>query len=287
MNFVKYPSLENLHNVKTPILSSDLVAVTEKIDGSNCSIVMNPAYDYQFASRNQVTDNTWNNIENVVGEDLIQKFYEIAYDLDLTIQVYGEIFSSRILKRIPYGATKVRWFDIRVDGELQSPKVFYQLMEKHNIKDVVPFELMTYYDFVGLNVDDLKTQYADDAIAEGVVAKSWNGHFDDGYGNTLIIKKKSSGFSELKKIHKPKTEEPLTEVQLKLLGYVNESRVKSAESKIGEFNMKLTGQFIKEVSKDAIEDFVKETPGVNKKDYMSKEFSNRVRTTIFDTFGVK
>lgn len=287
MNFIKYPSLENLHNVKTPILSSALVAVTEKIDGSNCSIVMNPAYEYQFASRNQVTDNTWNNIESVVGKDLIQKFHEIAYDLDLTIQVYGEIFSSRILKRIPYGEAKVRWFDIRIDGELQSPKAFYQLMEKYNIEAVVPFELMKYDEFVGMNVDDRKTQYADDAIAEGVVAKSWNDHFDDGYGNTLIIKKKSSGFSELKKISKPKTKEPLIEVQLKLLDYVNESRVKSAESKIGEFDMKLMGQFIKEVSTDAIEDFIKENPGFNKKDYMSKEFSNRVRTTIFNTFGIK
>ena len=101
--FRKYPSLENAHNVTTDYLDLDMqVCVMEKVDGSNFSI----NWEGDFFSRNKKVDPTWNSLKSLVPEKLLKKLEGTR------IHLYGEVFSSKILKRIPYGDTKVRFFDV-------------------------------------------------------------------------------------------------------------------------------------------------------------------------------
>ena len=104
-----------------------------------------------------------------------------------------------------------------------------------------------------LDVESLKTNYAKDAMAEGIVIKPVHGtEFNE---RVSYIKKKAEKFLETakEKIHKPKKHSPEAE---KFLNYINENRVISYISKYGEMqDMSQMSVYIKGILADAIEEY--------------------------------
>lgn len=282
--FIKYFSLENHYNVKLFNEELDkLVTVTEKIDGSNASVIVD-ADEVFYASRNQKVDGNWNDIERVT-KDLAQVAMSIYKEVQKPVQVYGEIFSNLILRRFKYGATKFRAFDMCVGGEILTQQMFFNYIP-NNIR--VSHNVMTLGEALELDVEAMQSAFDEDnAIVEGIVIKGLVEPIRDVRGNPVAIKKKTKRFSEMKSTKPVKIADNLTEPQLLLLDYVNEARVKSAESKLGEYDIKRTGEFLKEISQDAIDDFNKDHEGLYlKKDYMSGAFSKKVKDTLFSVYGV-
>ena len=260
--FRKFPSLENLHNVNTGFIDPDkYVTVREKVDGSNFSVVVEPDGSFRFASRNQLVDSNWNSLGEFINPEwvstLVSKFGIGEYN------VYGEVFSSKILRRIPYGETQVAFYALSKDGEFIEPS----LAERYLIIagfPVIPSVTMKFCDAINLDVERWKSGYAD-AVAEGIViAPCYASSFSD---RLFWIKKKSEKFlDKCMSMHKSANKEQDSEVEkLRTLfsQYINESRVLSYISKEGECNeKKLIGKYVSGIIEDAWEDFLKETPEV-------------------------
>lgn len=282
--FIKYPSLENHYNVKLMTSELDkLVTVSEKIDGSNASVIAADGQIY-FASRNQMVDGNWNDIERVTKE-IAEVAMHYHQRLMVPVQIYGEIFANSILRRFKYGGTKFRAFDIRINEKLQSQNIFSNYVPS-SLR--VPHTVTTLGDALEIDVETIQSAYDETgAIVEGIVVKGLVEPIRDARGDIVAIKKKTKRFSEMKAQKPAKVVDNLNEAQLLLLNYVNEARVKSAESKLGEYDIKRTGEFLKEISTDAIEDFNKDYEGLYlKKDYMSGAFSKKVKDTLFSVYGV-
>ena len=287
--FIKYPSLENWHNVnETMHMEDPRVVVYEKIDGSNTSVIVLPDGTYRYASRNQLVDNKWNGVEDVMDKDLLRYLQNYCITNCVQVNLYGEIFSSKILRRFNYGSTRIRFFDGVVDGKFLTQKDFLKLMYgmENHIAHIITVSPL--WEAVEMDVEAIKSTYAgDSAVAEGIVLKGYSEPIKDKYGKPIIIKKKSQRFLEKSNnVKEPKTPEKLTDLQLDALGYVNESRVFSAESKLGEFDIRRTGEFLKEISTDVFNDIMKDKPGINKKDFSSKVLQEKIKTTLFKTYGV-
>lgn len=250
--FKKYRSLTNHYAVNTDYLDlNQEVYVSEKIDGSNFSICVEDG-DYRFASRNQLVGDDWNGANAIVSAQLVSNLLNYARENNCTINLFGEVFSSKILKRIPYGETKIRFYDIAINGSLASQTEFIYIAAGLKL-DIVPVTIMTLKEALELDVESLKTNYAKDAMAEGIVIKPVHGtEFNE---RVSYIKKKAEKFLETakEKIHKPKKHSPEAE---KFLNYINENRVISYISKYGEMqDMSQMSVYIKGILADAIEEY--------------------------------
>ena len=250
--FIKYRSLENHYRVVKDFLPLDmLVAVTEKLDGSNFSLITSGGIA-RYASRNQLVDGSWNNLQGLVPAQLIDKLTKLSDEVG-RINLFGEVFSSKILKRIPYGEARVRFFDAIVDGEYLSANEFDELMIKLGYTDLcVKYTVMTLKKALEIDVEGLKTAFAEDSMAEGIVIKSLR-HNQINH-RIPVIKKKSGQFLEKSKVGKKSME--LNEEQQKFGEYINEARVLSYISKEGPMKeMNQMGDYIKGVLADAWVEF--------------------------------
>jgi len=289
--FIKYNSLENLHNVKAGIDPDHQVIVYEKIDGSNFSLCVSHDGNHRFASRNQLVNQEWNDLCDIVPQFIINAVKQYAIYNGCSVNLYGEVFSSKILKRFNYGQTRIRFFDLAINGKLVTQQEFLRMIESWEAQDYLCKIIgqMKYSKAVDIDVENIASFYdLSGKNIEGIVIKGYNQHLRDAHGHILIIKKKSKAFSEKSKSKTSRVgPEELTDIQKQLLDYVCESRVISAESKLGEFDIRKTGMFLKEISQDAISDFEKDTNNqFSKKDYMSKSFSQKVKQMLFETYNI-
>lgn len=257
--FLKYPSLVNHYNVNLTYVDKDAaVTVTEKIDGSNISLCAAPGEEVRWASRNHLVASDWNGVDQAVPVDVINRVIKYASKYNVQINLFGEIFSSNILKRIPYGNTKVRFYDVAFDRELVGQSTFRQFIKEIDLWDwIIPEVCVTSLtNALNLNVEDVKSIYAD-ANIEGIVIKNL---YDTGFNSRVFaIKKKSIAFTE--KEHKPKPEKSVDVYPLlaQFSDYLNEQRVLSAISKRESVSMRDIGDLIKEVLSDAMVDFKLDT----------------------------
>jgi len=250
--FEKYRSLENHYNLIPDYLNLEMmVTVVEKLDGSNCSIIADEG-GIAYASRNQIVAPTWNNINALIPPSLI-KALELAAEELGPINLYGEVFSSKILKRIPYGDPKVRFFDMAVNGVYLSGKEFNTFMVNIEHSHLCPQAvIMTIKEALDINIELTQSMYAK-SLAEGLVLKSWNhNQIND---RVHAIKYKSKAFQEMSG-GKVKTPKSLSAAQVEFCNYVNESRVLSYISKEGEpSGMEDMGKYIKGILEDAFEEY--------------------------------
>jgi hypothetical protein len=250
--FLKYRSLENHYNLIPDYLNLEMmVTVTEKLDGSNCSIIINEE-DIAYASRNQLVDSTWNNLGGLIPSSLIPVLKEQSKNLG-QINLYGEVFSSKILKRIPYGEPKVIFFDMSINGEYLSGKEFNDFMVDIEHSHLCPQAvIMTLKQALNINIEQVQSMYAE-SLAEGLVIKPWNSSHIN--GRVGAIKFKSKNFQEISG-DKIKTPKSLSAQQVEFCKYVNENRVLSYISKEGEpSDMKDIGKYIKGILEDAFEEY--------------------------------
>jgi len=250
--FIKYRSLENHYNLIPDYLNLDMmVTVVEKLDGSNYSIIADEG-GIAHASRNQIVDSTWNNVGSLTPPSLLQALKIKAKELG-EINLYGEVFSSKILKRIPYGAPRVRFFAMSISGVYLTGKEFKDCMIDIEHSHLCPQAvIMTIKEALDINIELVQSMYAS-SLAEGLVLKSWNNEqIND---RVAAIKFKSKAFQEMNG-GKVKTPKSLSAQQVVFCEYVNESRVLSYISKEGEpTGMEDIGKYIKGILEDAFEEY--------------------------------
>jgi Rnl2 family RNA ligase len=289
--FIKYPSLVNAyaHGVQD---FTQLVTVTEKLDGSNFSVIVyKKTGEYKFASRNQiVVDGTFNGLGSLISDEVIDALRDLAQTLNAEfVTLYGEIFSSKILRRFAYGETKIRFFDLAVEGKLLPASDFLMFMEKEGLSDLTAevLDILPLEEALKIDVEMLYSDFDNTKVAEGIVLKGFNEVLTDYRGNISSIKVKSSAFLEVSKEKKrtPRVPGELTPDQENVLNYVTESRVKSAESKLGEFTAQRFGEFMKEVFDDVVQDYKKDYPEAAEK-LKSKALSAAIKETVSNVYNV-
>jgi hypothetical protein len=256
MPFMKFRSLENHYNVNPIYLDMhEEVAVSEKLDGSNLSVVIDEiSPEIHIASRNQLVEATWHGIDNILPVSNLERLYIDSGANN--INIFGEVFSSSILKRIPYGETQIAFYSIAIDGEYLSTQAAYKLLEAYKIP-LVPYTTMSLKEALQIDVETLKTGYAEDAIAEGIVITPFRRNaFND---RVSCIKYKSERFLEQAKDKKTMKPLELDTTQQLFLSLLNENRVLSYVSKQAEeLQKKDVGKYIREIGEDALEDLKKE-----------------------------
>jgi Rnl2 family RNA ligase len=276
--FVKYDHIENHYNFKRNLwedhdLESETFVIQEKIDGSNVSFIFTEHGFCKLASRNQYLGQlgnvTFYGIEAVIPsiQDFIDHFTNVAKTERTEYQFYAEIFGVGIQNRVNYGPKAIKFFDLRINGQMVSQAHFYQVME--------PFSHLIVPTLAKVQGITAALEYSNEFqstlvetdvpnIAEGIVIKPWNKVMYNRHSEKLIIKSKNDKFSEKtksKKVFKDKEPLPqgLIEARDKFAEYVNENRVMSVFSKIGPISsIKEIGKYIPLVLEDAATDYLAE-----------------------------
>ena len=306
--FVKWPKIENLHNLTTDKLGmlnslNTLWVVTEKIDGTNFSLSITKD-DYIVGRRNDYLGdgasfyNIFNNIYKLeklitITQDHIKKFSNIN-----RIIYFGEYFGNKVINRIYYGNDyRFRIFSCYIEYVNENSfwvpiKYILDTLNNINQKVLLIPQLAIYNSFqeaCKYSNNQPTTIYKDNKHSdemEGVVIMPYdispiNGNY------SYIIKNKNPKFLE-KTIPSNKlkvTNNELENLRNKFKEYCTESRMVSVFSKIG---MPLNGTadagvYIKEWLQDAYEDFIQENSltDISKGD---KKFITSVGSLGFNTF---
>jgi Rnl2 family RNA ligase len=298
--------------------NDDTYAVTEKIHGANTSCEYDIDLDtYTYYSRNNqiLYEDSFYGVQNIF-DSLRPKFKHIGkmlkeVDKDISrVLFFGEVFGgnyphpevgkipgAKMIQRGVYYSAQNHWkcFDIfachpdleyfplsqsmmfHLTGAVDLPTVPI-LAVCNSLKEALKYpndgESIVYKDYGLPKIED--------NIMEGVVIKSWSGKDISIYGTRAIFKNKNVRFSEKAKTEKIKALEDYPEeiktCLEKCMVYINENRVHSAMSKIGECTPKSIGVVIKDTMLDALEDIKKEVPEFNTLDNGQQNIVTRALT---------
>lgn len=283
IEFKKYSEIDNHYQNKvvSKVINSvegaeDCVyQITEKIDGSNVSIIISKD-DVKFARRTDILteDEKFYGYQQVMKGDRIQNFIKTVQESisdDTVYTFYGELFGPAIQSRIYYGSEKkFRMFDMRIDEQYQSPQFLEEYLKSIDYFDlhapiigyITGLEKALEYDS-----ESLKTAYWESGdknfpeaqTVEGVVIKPYDRILYNQMSR-VIFKKKNKEFCEKMKVtHKERVVKELTPLQLDFISYINESRMCSVVSKYGEpSHDNEIGKYISFLGEDAFNDFVKD-----------------------------
>lgn len=252
MKHIKYKSLTNHYNYKSnnPLMR---VAVTEKIDGSNLQIITD-GYTIRLGSRNSLASDDWHGLNSVLHEDLLARLMKLAIDKKGVVRLIGEVFSSKILKRIPYGVTRAVFFDLMIDGEYVSFKELLAISREYGFEDnIIAHRIMTQKEALSIDLESYRSGFAD-SIAEGIVIASYDTVDID--SKVHRIKCKSAAFSEMT-VRKTQVvvDDALVCARNKYGQFINENRVISYLSKLASYEKQNMGSYILDIQQDAWRDF--------------------------------
>lgn len=259
MKFIAYDSIENSYRQKQLDYIHELGfdtcewVATEKVHGSNFSLWPIDG-EVRPASRSGFTDGSFFGCQPIV-ESLREKVLAIG------MPVFGEIFGAGIQRGINYGPRRFAAFDI-LNGDKYLPyDEFIQVCRAHDLETCTFIARGSLNDLLNISPEFVTTMSSVGAQdkAEGFVLKPCEDlRYPD--GSRVILKKKSDNFKEHASGPKPKIEVVLTELQQTLydraMSYINEERVNSALSKLGDatnFNVVQTevlDDIRREVAKD-------------------------------------
>lgn len=284
--FIKYQDIENSYQSKHiqktleyhPELKTCKYVATEKLDGSNIQLIFQPGIHCiekmmevtEFCSRSNKLNKT-SNFQGASIPELLERYKEIirllqiyANQFELPVNLYGELYGYGIQKRINYGKDKyLTFFDMRINGHPVSQKDFCDYMhylewrtEFKNIY-VKPFKIFDSLEEALELSPEFESAFSPTKDhAEGWVIKPWD------VASTFYLKIKSEKFKEKTKVREIKNKEySITVNKLKAYfnGMINENRVLSAFSKIGEIERPdQIGDYVKYVLEDVKKDFLKE-----------------------------
>lgn len=298
--FRRYPKIENSYRQKTinmflkhhPELENEWYVIQHKYDGANISLIFMPDRILRIATRNRVLgfDEDFHDVWNVVTgpeyKELLKFGFRNAIRYNTKIQIFGELFGSGIQKRIDYGDDKYfRVFDICFEN-MDGDTVFWE--QKLLCGDPVLSKYMVevFSMVMGLNnALDYKPHRFDEI--EGVVIKPFDNVYFSPQGSIFYLKNKNPKFEEkgnkVKKDNKPKFSEDVENLHREFIQYINENRVLSVFSKIGEIqDPKQIGMYIKEVLNDAKEDFAKDGFDVSGHDKKEQKYIFNVGSMVVD-----
>lgn len=281
--FYKFPKLNNIDNITGPLIKftkEHQWVVTEKIDGANCSIIVDREGNVNFAGRNHVIDDTYDvyHFSNMIKHD--KKFAElVAYITKLvkdhqfeTINVFGEYFGRGIQDRIDYGNQKyVRIYSCLINGKHwcgfdEFNTLFNNLDRQFFIPVLGRFETFEQavefanaYGVTNNKISELAPQ-----CGEGVVIYSATSHEDI----LVAYKHKCDQFKELKKLPivkqmKAAKYSSINALHEEFMQYATENRMYNVISKLGVPSDKSQyGAYARAFVEDAIEDFKLDHPNV-------------------------
>lgn len=242
---------------------------------------------------------------------MVQELYNITDDT-LEVVLYGELFGgsypheevpqTQDSKKVQNGVfycphNDFYAFDCKVNGRYMNVNIFDELMKECGFMYAKPLYVG---DFDSCLLFDTKINSTipeafdlpplEENIIEGVVIKPVDSRILPN-GSRVIIKKKNESFLEKKRV-KIRKEVTYTEEENKIIAemvsYLNDNRIRSAISKIGEITNKDFGKLSGEINRDIIEEFSKSDLNeayqeldkgnrkkINKK--LSYEVANKVR----------
>ncbi len=275
--FTRYPSIENAYKQKfldklAPNVPSDeMWAVSEKIHGANFSFIVTNegimcARRMDILKKGEKFYNylpvleRYNPRLKALFEDI-----KIEYPCE-SIQVIGELFGNGVQTGVYYCEEQdFTMFDILVNGEYLDYNLVSQLGIFHGI---LPPPLLGFFTLeMALRLPNkfpskMPARYGlespEENICEGTIIRPnktyWLG--DEFKTSRIILKNKNEKFSEktIKEITPVKSELVNIINDIRLL--VNDNRINSAASKIGEIEMSRFSDFMKEI----IADIQKEYP---------------------------
>lgn len=270
--FVKYTSIENHYQegflARCP--QEDIWwCMTEKIHGANFQVYYD-GENFLIGSRNRFIGNeNFNNIQALV-EAIRPNIELLKKRTPLPITLYGEVYGDGIQKGVKYCKDhKIRFFDIKVNGEYIPYKTAVEIFERFELPyvPVLKIEYGRIYNVVRkaetrFNSTIAEGEYAnlEENICEGVVIKPYEVELKCQKGNRVIIKKKNEEFFEKKQIPKDKPDRfvDYAKDSEALEVYMNENRFNSVFSK-DNYQKENFGDFIKAYVQDVIEDAKKDS----------------------------
>ncbi len=289
MKFFKYPSIENhyqkkfLYHVLKTLPKDTTFYITEKIHGANFSIYISKD-DIKFASRNEfLKDKEFYDYKEVVTKyqdcfDIIQTNIEE----DEYYIVYGELFGGNIQKECYYKDEQdFVCFDIAI---VKEDKVKFldinDCIKKCNLLRLPYLPILfsgTLNDCLQYNNTFItKLNLETGSECEGIIIRPNQDSYLRG-GSRIILKNKNEIFAENRgsKYRGDKLKGGLDDIEQishKLFDYINENRVNSFVSKVGNnLEIKLFSTYLKEIYDDCLVDYQKEYEN----DIVSKEV-NRI-----------
>lgn len=315
MEFTKFPSLENTYHQKEidkiqSMMIKEKWVVTQKVHGANFSFWLTEEHlsvegiglcstiNIKCAKRSGWVeeDEKFFNYRPVVEKyrDSLERLY---YHLSSThgyneVVVYGELFGGNIQSGMCYPEQQdFIAFDLKCDGIARTKTTSFNILNGFNIPttpiigvyDSLENALIVNESFASLLMREGFSGDDKHKEAEGVVIEPNNPVFEPN-GSRIYLKKKTKRFLEKggNKIQKPKEELPseLEGILLQSFEYITKPRFEAVVSKIGEVNIKDIGKVMGLMTKDILEDMVKdelETPE-NKK--FMKLLQTQVQTFI-------
>lgn len=292
MKFIKYPSLTN-HYVarqKRFINLADEYVSTEKINGSNVSILVDQENNIDVAKRTAILtpeeriQRPWNTLAQFAldQKDLILTWVNAVRNLAkehgniLQVSFYGELYGSKVQKMAYQESLnkerRIRFFDIHVLFEddrrlaLSQESMITILGEDYTVPVLREGKLIDLIQ----DAEELQSQLGN-CLAEGQVYKPKNAYFfaPDAHGNIHypVIKHKYDDWAEKCKTKVPQ-EVIYTESELKLIEAIESRITLQRVSNVlshGDIDPipENTGVVIKAVLQDIKEEIVREEPEID------------------------
>jgi Rnl2 family RNA ligase len=295
MKFQKFASIENSYRNKdiarvakhVSDLYERVYVLEEKRDGTNFSFYI-ARDELKFATRQRILgiEDKFYDYKEVVNNDKNKRLVEqVRSYLNANsaidhIILHGELFGVGIQKRINYGIGKYyEVFNVRFvmkdeSSEWLSPEEVRSFLEEIDCLDsIIPTIAIVsnLHEALNWNVEEQRTidpenhfEHINNSFAEGIVIKPYADNVFDHNNGIFFLKKKSDKFKErTKQMHMNKTAKDIPEdvwkLQISWSSYLNDNRVLSVFSKIGQIESHAQiGMYIKEIIADAREEFMKD-----------------------------
>jgi Rnl2 family RNA ligase len=250
-----------------PELLTATYVATEKLDGTNFTLMFEPDGTVRQGSRNQevTLDMTHFDYHNAVLEQYkeeIDSISQYAQNQEVTVRVYGELFGRGVLPRIDYGDTK-RFlpFQLEIAGHqipVEQARDFMLGVVGHVWWSPVIAIFKGIVSALEFDVDSFE-----DRKIEGVVIEPYYTVFESDKLGKFKLKMKTKEFCDTMSVKqkKVKEKEELTGRALELLtiyeGYFNKNRLLDLIAKEGELTeMSQMGKYIKLMCQDCKEDLL-------------------------------
>lgn len=277
MPFHKWPSIVNTYREENilwwterfPDLTHEQYIILEKLHGRNLSWAFDPDGTVQPFSRYGSLKAKGFGSGNITALKtthalVLDRFRELALASGSAYNLFGELFGPKMGKGVKYGdERRVLYFGLMIDGELQPPCIFLDLMNEDEVTPILGIvdglEAALAFD---PNLDSRVLGISDN-VCEGIVIQPLNKVYK--IQDTFILKKKNEAFKERERAPKVRVADPEVEtLNADFSAYITENRMQSAFSKHGPIeSRRQIGHYILLILNDAKEDFLGDCPDVN------------------------
>ena len=251
-----------------PELSEEDYVATEKLDGTNFTILIDENGTMRQGSRNQeltvdMCHFDWHNaVQKQYAEELCA-LMDWCRTYKTSIRLYGELFGQGVLKRIDYGPNKFLPFQMDMDDVMLSPSQAMDFMDT-TIGYVwwVPIiaKFNSLKEAIAWDVDGFT-----DRKIEGVVIELWNKSFIHPHRGKFKFKAKTKKFADSMGVKQKTPKDALVLSESAQYLFDNHqrrftlNRIYDMISKEGPLTeMSQMGKYIKLVCQDVKEDFLLE-----------------------------